>query len=81
MKKINPSATADFSFTPSSAFHQESYIGNMLGMSDGYSELVVNIMQDAGRVLLEVDRAVHDMSPEGIEMLAKILIMIKYQIN
>ena len=52
------------------------YVSNMLGMSDGYSELVVNIMQDAGRALLEVDRAVHDMSPEGIEMLAKILIMM-----
>jgi glycerol-1-phosphate dehydrogenase [NAD(P)+] len=52
------------------------YVSNMLGMSDGYSELVVNIMQDAGRALLEVDRAVHDMSPEGIEVLAKILIMM-----
>ena len=28
------------------------YVSNMLGMSDGYSELVVNIMQDAGRALL-----------------------------
>jgi glycerol-1-phosphate dehydrogenase [NAD(P)+] len=52
------------------------YVGNMLGMSDGYSELVVNIMQDSGRALLEVDRRIHDLSPEGIEVLAKILIMM-----
>jgi glycerol-1-phosphate dehydrogenase [NAD(P)+] len=52
------------------------YVSDMLGMSDGYSELIVNIMQDSGRALLEVDRQVHDMSPEGIEVLAKILIMM-----
>jgi glycerol-1-phosphate dehydrogenase [NAD(P)+] len=52
------------------------YVSHMLGMSDGYSELVVNIMQDSGRALLEVDRGVHDMSAEGIEVLAKILIMM-----
>ncbi len=52
------------------------YVSNMLGMADGYSELVVNIMQDSGRALLEVDRQIHDMSPEGIEVLAKILIMM-----
>lgn len=52
------------------------YVSNMLGMSDGYSELVVNIIQDSGRALLEVDRRIHDMSPEGIEVLAKILIMM-----
>ncbi len=52
------------------------YVSHMLGMSDGYSDLVVDIMQDSGRALLEVDRSVHDMSPEGIDVLAKILIMM-----
>ncbi len=52
------------------------YVSNMLGMSDGYSELVVKIMQDSGQALLEVDRHVGDISLEGIEVLAKILIMM-----
>ncbi|MHC4463082.1 MAG: iron-containing alcohol dehydrogenase [Planctomycetota bacterium] len=52
------------------------YVSNMLGMSDGYSELVVNIMQDSGQALLAVDRKVGDMSPEGIAILAKILVMM-----
>jgi glycerol-1-phosphate dehydrogenase [NAD(P)+] len=52
------------------------YVSHMLGMSDGYSELVVNIMQDSGQALLAVDRKVGDMSPEGIEILAKILVMM-----
>ena len=49
------------------------YVSHLLGMSDGYSELVVDIMQDSGRALLEVDRQVAAMSPAGIEVLAKIL--------
>jgi glycerol-1-phosphate dehydrogenase [NAD(P)+] len=49
------------------------YVSHLLGMSDGYSELVVDIMQDSGRALLEVDRQVAAMTSEGIEVLAKIL--------
>lgn len=52
------------------------YVSQMLGMANGYSELVVNIMQDSGRALLEADRQIHDMSPEGVEVLAKILILM-----
>lgn len=52
------------------------YVSNLLGMSEGYSELVVNIMQDSGRALLDVDRQVAGMAPEGIEVLAKILIIM-----
>lgn len=52
------------------------YVSHLLGMSDGYSELVVNIMQDSGRALLEVDRQVAGMTPEGIEVLAKILVIM-----
>jgi glycerol-1-phosphate dehydrogenase [NAD(P)+] len=50
------------------------YVSHLLGMSDGYSELVVDIMQDSGQALLQVDRQVAGMAPEGIEVLAKILI-------
>jgi len=52
------------------------YVSNMLGMSDSYSELIVGIMRDSGQALLEIPRKVGDMSPEGIEVLAKILIMM-----
>jgi len=52
------------------------YVSHLLGMSEGYSELVVNIMQDSGRALLEVDRQVAGMQPQGIEVLAKILIIM-----
>jgi glycerol-1-phosphate dehydrogenase [NAD(P)+] len=52
------------------------YVSHLLGMSEGYSELVVDIMQDSGRALLEVDRQVAGMAPEGIEVLAKILVIM-----
>jgi glycerol-1-phosphate dehydrogenase [NAD(P)+] len=52
------------------------HVSNMLEMSDGYSELVVNIMQDSGQALLAVDRKVGEMSAEGIEILTKILVMM-----
>ncbi|CAB1064055.1 hypothetical protein D1BOALGB6SA_8846 [Olavius sp. associated proteobacterium Delta 1] len=52
------------------------YVSHLLGMSDGYSELVVDIMQDSGRALLEVDRQVAGMAPEGVEVLAKILVIM-----
>lgn len=52
------------------------YVSNLVGMSNGYSELVVNIMQDSGQALLEVDRDVGNLHPEGVEVLAKILIMM-----
>jgi len=52
------------------------YVSHLLGMSEGYSELVVNIMQDSGRALLKVDHQVGDMAPEGIEVLAKILVIM-----
>jgi glycerol-1-phosphate dehydrogenase [NAD(P)+] len=52
------------------------YVSHLLGMSDGYSELVVNIMQDSGRALLKVDRQVAEMEPEGIQVLAKILVIM-----
>ncbi len=52
------------------------YVSNLAGMSDGYSELVVDIMQDSGDALLQVDRKVADLAPEGIEGLAKILVMM-----
>ena len=50
-------------------------VGNMIGMTEGYSDLVANIMQDSCNALLEVDSQVGAMSPEGLEVLAKILIM------
>lgn len=52
------------------------YVSNLVGMSDGYSELVVNIMQDSGQTLLDIDRDVGNLHPEGIEVLAKILVMM-----
>jgi glycerol-1-phosphate dehydrogenase [NAD(P)+] len=52
------------------------YVSNLVGMSDGYSELVVDIMQDSGQALLDIDRNVGNLSPEGIETLAKILVMM-----
>jgi glycerol-1-phosphate dehydrogenase [NAD(P)+] len=52
------------------------YVSHLLGMSEGYSELVVNIMQDSGRALLKVDRQVAGMEAQGIEVLSKILIIM-----
>jgi glycerol-1-phosphate dehydrogenase [NAD(P)+] len=52
------------------------YVSNMLGMSGGYSDLLVNIMQDSGRALLEVGKDVGACSAVGLEVLAKILVMM-----
>jgi len=51
-------------------------VSRMLGMSSGYSDLLVNIMQQSGRTLLDVGREVGACSAAGLEVLAKILVMM-----
>jgi glycerol-1-phosphate dehydrogenase [NAD(P)+] len=52
------------------------YVSNLLGMSEGYSDLLVNIMQHSGRTLLDVGKDVGANSATGLEVLAKILILM-----
>jgi len=73
-RKINIAGFGDMSGILISSV--DWYVSSMLGMSDGYSEMVVEIMQDSGKALLSVDRLVGSMSAEGIEVLAKVLIMM-----
>ena len=52
------------------------HISHLLEMSDSYSEFVVDIMNEAGQVLLEIGPSVGTMSPHGLETLAKILVLL-----
>jgi len=52
------------------------YVSHAIGMSPGHCELLVDIMQDSGRALLGISRQVGEVSPEGMEVLAKILVMM-----
>jgi len=52
------------------------YVSHLLGMADGYSEFMVDILTEAGRVLLEIGPPVGAMSPDGLETLAKILVLL-----
>lgn len=52
------------------------YVSHMIGMSPGYSKLAVNIMHDSGQALLHIAPQIGAMSPQGLEVVAKILVMM-----
>lgn len=51
-------------------------VSQSLGMAKGYSEFLVDRMRESGQALLEVSPELKPLSPRGIEILDKILILM-----
>ncbi|MGQ9647706.1 MAG: iron-containing alcohol dehydrogenase [Thermodesulfobacteriota bacterium] len=52
------------------------FVSHQIGMAQGYSPLLVGIMEEAGKTLLDIGGEVGRMSTEGLQKLDKILIMM-----
>ena len=51
-------------------------VSHNLGMSDSYSSLITRMLEDSGKALLKIDQKLNDSSQDGLQVLAKVLLMM-----